>query len=965
VNDRPRRSRVEEVCDAALDRDARERAAFIASECGDDLALRHEVEALLAHARSAEGFLGAPLGAVAVQVLGDGVASLTGQQVGAYTILARLGAGGMGEVYRARDTKLGREVAIKVLPSAFVSDPNRLARFQREARLLATLNHPHIGAIYGVEEAGAIRALILELVEGPTLAERLNAGPLPVREAVSIARQIAEALDAAHDKGIIHRDLKPANIKVTPEGIVKVLDFGLAKAGALAGETADATRDGAILGTAGYMSPEQARGQIVDKRADIFAFGAILYEMLSGRRAFDGETAMDAVTAVLSNDPPELSAAERRIPPALTRIVDRCLKKNPAGRFQSASDLAFALEGVSSPSDTAAAAVPIGGGRTGLLQNPRTAWAVAASCAILVVLAIAALLYFRPAAPEPVVTRLDVVTPSTGDAYSLALSPDGRRLAFVANGDHGSQLWVRPLDQAMAQPLAGTEGAIVPFWAPDGSAVGFFAEGKLKRIDLTSGAVQALADVSNPQGGAWGADGTILFTPSSTDPLLGVPATGGAVTSVTHLAAGQAGHHWPEFLPDGRRFLFVVSTGQPEEYGIYVASLDGGEPTRIMKDASRAVYAPPGYLLLVARNDSPPPGASATGLLVAYPFDAASVSVTGEPARVAPLVGCGCDRGAFSVSAQGILAYREGVATRRRLVWTDRTGRVVGAVGSVDDTAPSFPDLSADDQRVAVVRAVQANVDVWLIRAGESVPRRFTFERAIDSGPIWSPDGSRIVFRTFRGGAYNLYEKPVDGTTDEQPLLVTPLAKAPQDWSRDGRLLLYSNQDPKTGTDLWALPMTGERKPFPVLQTQFDEIQGQFSPDGRWLAYASNESGRYEIYVQTFPETGGKWQISVGGGLQPRWRRDGQELFYIAPDHRLMAAPIHLAPGTRALEASAAVALFQTKLATGVNIVPAGFQARPQYAVAADGRFLMNVFADEGVTSPITIVQNWTVGLKK
>jgi hypothetical protein len=476
--------------------------------------------------------------------------------------------------------------------------------------------------------------------------------------------------------------------------------------------------------------------------------------------------------------------------------------------------------------------------------------------------------------------------------------------------------------------------------------------------------VQPLADVSNPMGAAWGADGVILFTPSSTDPLLRVAATGGPVTTATHLATGQAGHHWPEFLPDGRRFLFVVSTGQPEQYGLYVASLDGGEPTRIIPDATRGAYAPPGYLLLVV-SDGPPPGPNGRGLLVAYPFDAASATVTGGPIPLAQGVGTCCDRGAFSASAQGMLAYRGSVAPRRQLVWIDRAGRVVGSVGPVDDTGMSFLDLAGDDQRVAFVRAVQANIDIWLIRAGESVPRRFTFERFIDAGPLWSPDGTRIVFRTFRGGAYNLYEKPVDGSTDEQPLLVTPLAKAPLDWSRDGRFLLFSSQDPKTGTDLLAVPMTGERKPFAVVQTRFDEIQGQFSPDGRWLAYVSNESGRNEIYVQAFPETGGKWQISVAGGLQPRWRRDGQELFFVAPDNRLMAASIGVAQGGKALEAGTPVPLFQSKIASGPNIVPAGFQSRAQYSVAADGRFLMNVSADEGDISPITIVQNWTAGLKK
>jgi Tol biopolymer transport system component len=701
----------------------------------------------------------------------------------------------------------------------------------------------------------------------------------------------------------------------------------------------------------------------VDKRTDIFAFGAILYEMLAGRRAFDGETAMDAMTAVLNDDPPDLPVTERHIAPGLTRIVDRCLQKNPAGRFQSASDLAFALEGVSSQSDAAAPPV-IADRPKSFLQNPRTAWALAVSCLLFVVLAMATLLYRRPAVPEPLVTRLDVMTPPTGDAYSMAISQDGRQLVYVANGDHGAQLWIRRLDQTMAQPLGGTEGATLPFWAPDGHAIGFFAEGKLKRIDLAGESVQLLADVSNPMGAAWGADGVILFTPSSTDPLLRVAATGGPVTTATHLSTGQAGHHWPEFLPDGRRFLFVVSTGQPEQYGLYVASLDGGEPTRIIPDATRGAYAAPGYLLLVV-SDGPPPGPNGKGLLVAYPFDAASATVTGAPLPLAQGVGTCCDRGAFSVSAQGMLAYRGSVAPRRQLVWIDRAGRVVGSVGPVDDTGMSFLDLAGDDQRVAFVRALQANIDIWLIRAGETAPRRFTFERFIDAGPLWSPDGTRIVFRTFRGGAYDLYEKPVDGSTDEQPLLVTPLAKAPLDWSRDGRFLLFSSQDPKTGTDLWAVPMTGERKPFAVVQTRFDEIQGQFSPDGRWLAYASNESGRNEIYVQTFPETGGKWQISVAGGLQPRWRRDGQELFYVAPDNRLMAASIGVAQGGKALEAGTPVPLFQSKLASGPNIVPAGFQARSQYAVAADGRFLMNVSADEADISPITIVENWTAGLKK
>jgi serine/threonine protein kinase/Tol biopolymer transport system component len=957
-----RRRQISQLYHAALLRAAPERAAFVREACGGDHAVQREVESLLALDSSAQDLLTTP---AALQI------SLIGRQLGVYRVDSLLGAGGMGEVYRARDAKLGREVAIKVLPPAFASDPNRLARFEREARLLATLNHPHIGAIYGVEEAAGVHALILELVEGPTLADRLGGGPLPVREAVTIGRQIAEALEAAHEKGIIHRDLKPANIKVTSDGVVKVLDFGLAKAsvgdGAWPGlsdsgpMTVDRTRDGAILGTAAYMSPEQARGKAVDTRSDIFAFGAILYEMLSGQRAFRGETTLDTMTAVLNDDPPDLATAQRHIPVALTRIVDRCLKKNPAVRFQSASDLAFALEGVLSPSDSVSP-IALGSGRSAFLQNPRVAWTVAVCSSLLVVLAVGTPLYLRPAARDPVVTRLDIVTPPTREPFSFALSLDGRQLAFVANGEKGSQLWVRPLDQVNAQPLAGTEGATDPFWAPDGHALGFFAGGKLKRIDISGGAPQVLADVSTSKGGTWNADDVIVFAPSTNDPLMRVAAAGGAAAPMTGLAAVkgvQAGHlhqYWPQFLPDGRRFLFMMAMGQPETLSIYVASLDGGEPTRVMAAETQAAYAPTRYVLHVSQN-----------VLVAQAFDASQGTLGNESFPVARAVGvdAGAQRSAFSVSATGVLAHRAGAASRRQLVWIDRTGKALGAIGSPDEVPISFPDLAPDGRRVAITRTIPGNPDLWLVEADGGTATRFTFNPAIDAAPLWSPDGSRIVFRSFRTGVYDLFEKPVNGVAEEQPLLLTSQAKAPLDWSRDGRFLLYSLQDAKTGTDLWVLPMTGERKPFAVLQENFDQIEGQFSPDGRWLAYASNESGRDEIYIRTFPETGGKWQISVAGGLQPRWRRDGLELFYVAPDNRLMAVPIRIAPDTHALEPGAPVALFSTRLATGAFIVTSGFQARAQYAVAADGRFLMNVSADEGVTSPITIVQNWMAGLSR
>jgi len=886
-----------------------------------------------------------------------------GTRIGPYEIHSVIGAGGMGEVYRARDPRLGREVAIKVLPSAFSADPERLHRFEQEGRAAATLNHPNILAVYDIGQHDSAPYIVSELLEGETLRERLNDAP-PVRKTVEYAIQIAHGLAAAHEKGIVHRDLKPENIFVTDDGRVKILDFGLAKltqaepsAAALSTfpTTPPDTLPGVVLGTVGYMSPEQVRGLAADHRSDIFAFGAILYEMLSLRRAFAAVTTADTMSAILKEAPPDLPTAERHIPPPLTRIVDRCLEKNSTARFQTASDLAFALESVSSQSDSAAVAT-ITRGRKALLQNTRVAWGIATSSLLVAVLAIATTLYLRPAAPAPVVTRLDVVTPPTSDAFSFALSPDGRQLAFVANGEKGSQLWLRPLDQVRAQPLTGTEGPTYPFWAPDGDALGFFADGKLKRIDPTTGALQVLADAPYPRGGTWNADGVIVFAPTNVEPLMRVAATGGIAAPVTRLAAGQGSHRWPQFLPDGRRFLFLITTGQPQTNGVYVGSLDGGEPMRIMPAETAAAYTAPGYLLLVSQ-----------GVLAAYPFDAARATVANEPIPVAQAVGTddGTFHSAFSVSAAGVLAHRAGAGARRQLVWVDRTGKMLGGIGSPNENSLANPELAPDGQRLAVGRNVQGNIDVWLIEVGRGVPSRFTFDVATDSGPVWSSDGSRVVFRSTRKGVYDLFEKPASGTADEQPLLVTSQSKSPQDWSRDGRFLLYSTQDPKTLSDLWALPLTGERKPFAVLQSSFDEIEAQFSPEGQWLAYASNESGRYEIYIRTFPEADVKRHVSAAGGMQPRWRRDGRELFYVAPDTRLMAVPIRLAPQKHTLEAGAPVALFPTRLATGGNIVTAGFLARAQYAVATDGRFLMNIAADETVTSPITVVLNWTTGLKK
>ena len=633
-------SQVSQLYQAALAQDANERGRFLAKACEGDDALRREVESLLAHEGTAEGFLSAPaLEMVAKVMAEDSDGSLSTRQIGSYQILSRLGAGGMGEVYRARDAKLGRDVAFKILPRVFTADPDRLARFEREARVLASLNHPHIGAIYGVENSDGVHALVLELIEGETLADRLTKGALPLDQALRIAIQIASALDTAHRAGIVHRDLKPGNIMLTRSGgasaalIAKLLDFGLAKANTpvVAGgrlsmrptTPPSLTAQGTILGTCQYMAPEQLEGQEMDTRTDIFAFGAVLYEMLTGKKAFEGKSHATLIAAIIGSDPPALSTLQPRTPRALDRLVRKCLGKDPGERWQSAKDLHDELTWIAAEGGTASSAIPARAVTRG--TRGRWMWLVGATALLgAIALAWPAARYFRRAAPDPVVTRLDVVTPPTSDAFSFALSPDGRQLVFVANGEKGSQLWLRPLDQVRAQALAGTEGASYPFWAPDGQALGFFADGELKRIDLTRGALQVLADAPIPRGGTWNADGVIVFGPSTANPLMRVAATGGTVAPVTRLVVGQGSHRWPQFLPDGRRFLFLVATGQPDTHGVYVGSLDGGEPARVMPAETAAAYAAPGYLLLVSQ-----------GLLAAYPFDAARATVVGEPMPVA------------------------------------------------------------------------------------------------------------------------------------------------------------------------------------------------------------------------------------------------------------------------------------------------------------------------------------------
>ena len=820
-----------------------------------------------------------------------------GDRLGAYEVLSLIGAGGMGEVYRARDTRLKRDVAIKVLPDSFSQDPDRLARFQREAELLATLNHPNIGAVYGLEEGDGHKAIVLELVEGGTLADLIARGPLPIDDALPIAKQIADALEAAHERGVVHRDLKPANINVAPDGHVKVLDFGLAKlletslaaTGGLSMSptlSVHATYAGTILGTAAYMSPEQARGKPVDRRSDIWAFGCVLFEMLTGKQVFaTGETVSDAVAAILRSEP-DWAALPPDTPVGVRRLLRRCLTKDPHERLHDIADARLDIaEALVAPAGGATRALVSGQSR----QNRGTR-ALAAALAILVaVLAVPATRYVRQLAPERVVTRLDVVVPSGLDGISLALSPDGRQLAFVAATEAGLRLWLRKLDETAARPLPGTDGASYPFWAPDSRAVAFFADGKLKRTDLAGGAPQIIADAGTGRGGTWSRDGTILFASANEIGLMRVASTGGTPVPVTTGGPPQA--RWPQFLPDGRRFLFFKLRSNMENGGgVYLGALDGGDPIRLTAADSAAVYAPPNRLLLVRE-----------GTLLAIPFDPARAAVTGDPVAITQTVGANIAQGRamVAVSNTGVMAYQSGSgAQRRQLTWRDRAGRLLGTVGQPDDADIPSIALAPDGRRIATSRTAGTQ-DVWVIDVNRGVPTRFTFNPGSDNAPAWSSDGQRVVFRSNRNGAYDLFEKPASGAGDEQPLLATPDTKIAYDSSADGRFLLYGTLNARTGADILALPLTGDRKPFPVVQTSFAEDSAQFSPDGQWIAYESNESGRFEIYAQAFPTANGKWQVSTGGGTYPRWHPGGKELFYVALDGRFMATPVIVGPNGR------------------------------------------------------------------
>jgi serine/threonine protein kinase/Tol biopolymer transport system component len=854
----------------------------------------------------------------------------------------------MGEVYRARDTRLERDVALKVLPQAFVADAERLARFKREAHLLASLNHPNIAAIYGLEDAGSTPAIVMELVEGPTLAERIAGQPLAVDDALAIARQIVLALDAAHERGIVHRDLKPANIKLRDDGTVKVLDFGLAKVIDGDAPSIDSsmsptlsiagTRVGVILGTAAYMAPEQARGRIVDKRADVWAFGCVLFEMLAGRRAFDGSDVSEVLAGVIKSDP-DWTQLPVETPATIRRLLGRCLQKDPKRRLRDIGDAQAEIDGpLSAP--PASAAPSTSPSRT----RERIAWAAALLTIAVAAVVLTATLRPPPSLPE-LRLQIDAAAPlNISQALSFALSPDGRTVAYLGrNSQSQPQIWLRRLDVDAATPLPGTEHAGGMQWAPDSRSLVFVADQKLRRVDAAGGNLQVLADAAIGFGIAWGARGDILFTRGNTSPISRVSASGGAVEQVTRLETDHATHRFPSFLPDGRRFLYYV-VGPSRVRGIHLGVL-GGESRRLFDAETAGVFLPPDRLLHGRGNT-----------LVAQRVDLDAARPIGDPVAVAeriainPTVFASI---ALSVSGPGAIAYRTAPASLSRLVWFDRTGKQMNAVEGPPTAMPArMFDVSADGRRAAIVRVADGNEDIWIVDLERGTQRRMTFDPLADAGPIWSPDGTRIAFYAGRrsgGSALNdLYLMTADQAAAERPLLETNENKNLGDWSPDGRYLVYASQAPTTARDIWAIPVDGNRTPILVVRTPAEEASPKFSPDGRWIVYQSNETGRTEIFVRPFMREGASVQVSTSGGTIPQWTSGGREIVYRGSEGQIVALPVTTDERTDSVRTGVPVPLFP--LSPNASAVP-----------TRDGRrFLVRLPLDETPASPITILLNWS-----
>jgi Tol biopolymer transport system component len=892
---------VSKLYHAALEREAPERMVFLEHNCRDE-EVRKEVQSLLAHELEGDRLLeNSPwkhnLRAATSGEFGPALAA--GMRLGPYVIVTPIGAGGMGEVYRAQDSKLDREVALKVLPAEFAHDDDRMARFGREARVLASLNHPNIAAIYGLEESDSVRALVMELVEGPALAERIGGRAMPLEEAMLIAKQIVEALEYAHEKGIVHRDLKPANVKLTADGKVKVLDFGLAKAleapVAAAGNPSmsptsrQETKAGVILGTPAYMAPEQARGALVDKRADIWAFGVVLYEMLTGRQPFARATISDTLAAVLRTQP-DLDLVPARARP----LVERCLEKDARRRLRDIGEARLMLE-----AGGAAAPAP--------LRKPWWTWVVAGVIAIVGLILWA--LFWRAAPPvgQPL-TRLNVALPAF-DGYNVALSPDGRRVVYTGRGTAASLLYTRTFDQEQAAPLAGTEDAIEPFFSPDGQSVGFFAGGKLKKISLQGGGPVALCDAAVPDGASWGEDGNIIAALDGLGPLYRIPSRGGPPEPVTKLkpATREITHRWPQVLPGAQSVLFTANAivGGFGEATIEVLRLADGQRKTLVHGGYYGRYVPSGHLLYVR-----------AGALYAAPMDVQRLELTGAPVAMVERVGSDPAIGVAQLdfSGNGTLVYVPHRIAKQSLLWMDKGGHTQMLRAELGGEATrqilrssgrtAWVRLSPDGKRAALEMDVDGNVDVWVYEIQRDILTRLTFDPARDMSPVWSPDGKHIVFASTRHhGWLNLYWMPADGAGTGEAIRLTESdnIQIPYSSSPDGKLLAFDEKSPRPNaiskTSLRTISLKAPendhpqpQKPEAFLATAFNEKGPRISPDGRWLAYMSDESGNTEVYVHRFPGPGGKWRVSTGGGYDPTWSAKAPELFYWSGDDKMMVA---------------------------------------------------------------------------
>ena len=854
-----------------------------------------------------------------------------GDRLGSYEILAPVGAGGMGEVYKARDTRLDRIVAIKVSKTEF-SD-----RFEREARAIAILNHPHICQLYDVGP----NYLVMEFIDGVPLK-----GPLPLDQTLKFAAQICDALDAAHKKNITHRDLKPANILVTKTG-VKLLDFGLAKVGTPldAGEgtmTMALTGKGEILGTFQYMSPEQINGQEVGPQSDIFSFGLVLYEMLTGKRAFDGSTPASVIAAILERPAPSVADVA---PPALDRVLKQSLEKDPESRWQSARDLKLELEWIGNAPESGEPPSP-----------SRLGWTAAAVLGLILIVVGALLWRATRPVEEPRVLKVSVLPPEEmtllGDIP--AVSPDGRRVAFAASRDGNTSLWVRDLGSLEARPLPGTDGGHLPFWSPDSRSLGFFANGKLKRTDAAGGSVLNLCDAPFGGGGTWNRNDVIVFSPGFISALFRVPAAGGTPVQVTTLSEQEPSHNYPWFLPDGRHFLYTPSYGRDRTKSlmVYVQDLDTKNRHALIAASSNVIYAS-GYLLF--QKDL---------TLMAQPFDVGKLQITGDAVPVAEQVGYSAINtlGFFSASQNGVLVYDSPAlsafgapAGNSQLTWFDRSGKITGTVGPPG--ALSKVALASNDNWVATSRAdPQTGVaDIWLYDLVRGTNSRFTLNALVNLDPVWSPDNNHITFFSDGGAVDGVHRKATNGAEQDEVLEGSRPILVPTDWSSDGRYIIErTGFDAKTAA-IWVLPLFGDKKPFPYLQTDANESWARLSPNGHWLAYQSDETKRNEIYVGTFPQPGEKLQISANGGSYPVWSRDGKELYYMAKDTTMMAVEVKAGPN---FDAGVPKPLFKT------HAVETNYG--PSYDVNGDGRFLILVPPEQGGgTAPINVVINWTVGLKK